>query len=107
MRVLCRDCNKVNVETEGGRCSNCWNQAVLSPDGSWIVAEEGGIEHFKITLTCSDPVDQSCMSVDKEFPTRKGMDSAQAEARDLVCNLKNLMGMDTDQIIIRKIYTGK
>ena len=98
MRVLCRDCNKVNVETEGGRCSNCWDQVVLPVEG---------VEHFKITLTCSDPVDQSCMSVDKEFPTRKGMDSAMGEANDLVCNLKNLMGMDTDQIIIRKIYTGK
>ena len=36
----------------------------------------GEIEHFKITVTCSDPVDQTCMSVDKEFPTRKGIASA-------------------------------
>ncbi len=69
--------------------------------------EEGELEHFKITLTCSDPLDQSCVSVDKEFPTRKGIASAQETARKLVRELKNCMDLDTDQIIIRKIYTGE
>ncbi len=63
------------------------------------------LKHFKITMTCTDPSDQSHLSVDKETVT-SSMTNAQVEAHKLLNRLEDNFGLTVDQVIVREIYKG-
>ena len=63
------------------------------------------LKHFKITMTCTDPSDQSHLSVDKEAVTAS-MTNAQVEAHKLLNRLEDSLGLTVDQVIVREIYKG-
>jgi len=69
--------------------------------------EKGKLEHFAIRVSAYNASEQSSVTVEKEFPTRRGMASAQEEARVLASTLKKYMGMSAEEIFICKISTGE